>query len=349
MATEQKESSPLLDADSHYITRSVSFDPQTETAGLADSTRSTGSQNSFSSILWENFSPSERESALQKDGVGSAAFLIRDAVLGEEELPYESCYDPYACLENEWRNFLAIICGRLSANQWVVGLVQGTAWMLTLLTFIEPPYWCRDSDLFLVQNTTVDEVDKFGSCGVLLNAKGESPDGETSVDYYPNSSAMWVTIEESRAVEWVCLSIVTFYLILKFGRDGFESKRFFINGYSHSVRLLQCCLIIFLFHGLLTQYTEYSPFVRLLLLGTFMRDFQREAYTLMKMVRAVFIERILSTSTKRNYSAHPFKLSASRNLLYFGASSTPGCLLWLVRSGPLLRYRTGQTRLFQSH
>jgi hypothetical protein len=348
MATEQKESTPLLDAghsDSLFnINRSVSFDPRT--AGLADSTRSIRSQNSFSSILWEKFSPSERESALQKEGVGSAAFLIRDAVLGEEDLPYDSCYNPYARLENEWRNFLAIICGRLSANQWIVGLVQGTAWMLALLTFIEPPYWCRDSDLFLAQNTTIDEVDKFGSCGVLLNAKGVSADGETYVDYYPNSNVMWVTIEDSRAVEWVCLSIVTFYLILKFGRDGFESKRFLFNGYSRSIRLLQCCLVIFLFRGLLTQYTEYSAFVRLLLLGTFMRDFQREAFTLLKMVRAVFI----GTGTfNENIPAHPFYLSASTNFLYFGASSTPGCLLWLVRSGPLLRYRTGQTRLFQSH
>jgi hypothetical protein len=290
MATEQKESTPLLDAahpDNVNAIRSVSFDPQT--AGLADSTRSIGSQNSFSSNLWEHFSPSERVRALHKEGVGSAAFLIRDAVIGEEDIPFESCYDPYACLENEWRNFISIICGRLSANQWMVGLVQGAAWMLALLTLIEPPYWCRDSDLFLVQNTTVDEVDKFGSCGVLLNAKGESPDGETNVDYYPSSNAMWVTIEESRAVEWVCLSITTLYLILRFGRDGFEVKRLFINGYSHWIRLTQFCLIIFLVRGLLMQYTEYNPFVRLLLLGTFMRDFQREALTLIKMVRSGFI------------------------------------------------------------
>jgi hypothetical protein len=297
MATDQKdESTPLLDAvdpDSLDVTRSVSFDPQT--AGLADSARSTWSQNSFSSNVWEKFTPSERESALRKDGVGSAAFLIRDAVLGEEDRAYETYYNPYECPEKEWRNFLAIICARLSANQWMVGLVQGTAWMLALLTFVEPPYWCRDSDLFLAQNSTVDGSGKFGSCRVLFNAKGESPDGETSVEYYPNSKAMVVSIEDARAVEWICLSVMTFYLILKFGRAGFESKRFFINGYRHGIWLLQICLMVFLLRSLLMQYTEYNPFVRLLLLGTLMRDFQREAYTLIKMVRAVIIERVLST------------------------------------------------------
>jgi hypothetical protein len=292
-AAERKEAVPLLDGAHQNITnifRHVNCDPQTKNFSdsilVADSMRSTGpARRSLSSVLWGKFSSHERNDALQKEGVGSAAFLIRDAVLGEEYFPNGCRYNPYSThSQKEWRNMFAIICGRLSGYPWMVGLVQVAAWMIALLTFIEPPYWCRHGDFAMLEFVDYED-NKFGSCGVLLNAKGQSPDGETSVYYYPSSSAMWVSIEESRAVEWVCLPIVTFYLILKFGRDGFDVKRFFINGHSHWTCTLQSFLIIFLYYTLLTKYSKYDPFVRLFLLGSFMRDFQREAYTLIKMVR----------------------------------------------------------------
>ena len=47
--------------------------------------------SSFRRVL-ESFSKSEREEALRIEGVGPAAFLIRDAVLGEVENPAEGPY-----------------------------------------------------------------------------------------------------------------------------------------------------------------------------------------------------------------------------------------------------------------
>jgi hypothetical protein len=283
---EQKEAVPLLDCASQNkanIFRNVNFDPETKNFAdsIADSMRSTGSASSSSSGLWGKFSSHERQYALEREGVGSAAFLIRDAILGEG-----GWYNPYTHPQKEWRNFFAISCGRLSGYYWMTWVVQVAAWMIALLTFIEPPYWCRHGDFAMLEDMDYED-NKFGSCGVLLSAKGPSLDGEESVDYYPSSKSMQISIEESMAVEWLCLSIVTFYLILNFGRDGFEAKRFFINGYSHWTRALQIFLIIFLYYSLLTKYAKYDPFVRLLLLASMMRDFQREVYTLIKMVGLV--------------------------------------------------------------
>ena len=291
VAAERKEAVPLLDGarqNKANIFRHVNFDPQTKkfVDSIADSMRSTGSASSSSSVLWGKFSSHERNYALQKEGVGSAAFLIRDAVLGEEDLPYGCWYNPYTHPQKEWRNFFAIICGRLSGHPWMTWVVQVAAWIIALLTFIEPPYWCRHGDFAMLEDVDYED-NKFGSCGVLLSAKGTSLDGEESVDYYPSSKSMQISMEESMAAEWLCLSIVTFYLILKVGRDGFEAKRFFTNGYSHWTRTFQSFLITFLYYGLITKYSKYDPFVRLFLLGSFMRDFQREVYTLIKMVGLV--------------------------------------------------------------
>jgi hypothetical protein len=236
---------------------------------------------SISSFLKEQISPSEREKVLDRPGVGPAAFLIRDAVLGNVENPYESGYDPYSKSENKLRNTLSIVCDRLSAYDGMNRLLHASAWILALLSFIEPPYWCRNSTLAIVLEGA--EENKFGTCGVLLSARGVAPDG-SDFAYYPNSGSMWLTKEESAMVESVFLSVVTFFLLLKLGRAGFELKRFFRPGICRLNHGLQCISIFLIYGGLCFKYTDHHPFFRLILLGTFMRNFQREAKTLIKMV-----------------------------------------------------------------
>jgi hypothetical protein len=200
---------------------------------------------------------------IKKEGVGSAAFLVRDAVLGEEDVSCECWYNPCTHPQKEWRNFFAIICGRLSGYHWMTRVVQAAAWMTALLTFIEPPHWCRHGDFAMLEDN------KFGGCGVLLSDKGPSLEGEESADCYPSLKSMQISLEEAMAVEWLCLSVATFCLILKVGREGFKAKQFFITGYSHRTRTLQSFLITFLCYGPLTKCSKYDPFVRLLLLGSF--------------------------------------------------------------------------------
>ena len=53
--------------------------------------------------VFDSFSKSERDEALEMEGVGPAAFLIRDAVLGEVENPAEGVY---LCACNKMQNLL---------------------------------------------------------------------------------------------------------------------------------------------------------------------------------------------------------------------------------------------------
>ena len=284
---DAKEDSPLL---KHIDRRDVSNSVRSVTFGVDSvefqSSTLSNRSSSISIFLKDTLlSPSERERALQtQEGVGPAAFLIRDAVLGEEEHPYETWYNPYADPANERRNFFAAFCARSSSSVVMVRILKVAAWTLVILSFVEPPYWCRRSHLVITEDS-----DKFGNgfgvCGVLLNAAGPSLDGEEMVTYYPNSSSMWLTEEQSTKLEGLCLFIITLYLFLRFGRDGFEVQRFLMNGYNRFTRTLQLLMILLLIRGLITHNTELNPLFRLALLGTFTRGFQREVRTLVKMVR----------------------------------------------------------------
>jgi hypothetical protein len=266
-----KEDSPLLGRnDGHYMTDSTS------------SVRWAESVRSVSSTLLEKFTKSERAEALMLQGVGPAAFLIRDAVMGVEESLHDGHYDPYADKENETRSLLSIICGRLTGNRNLMLCLNGSAWILALLSFVEPPCWCRGIQI-------PDGVThKFGSCGVLLSATGPSTDAdnvdETWVEYYPNSSSMLLTVGQSMAVEWILVSIVTLFLLIRLGREGFQIRRFFRKGRNRLVRTVQCVSVILLFVGLIKNQTYHHPFVRLVLLASFMTDSHLELVTLFKMV-----------------------------------------------------------------
>jgi hypothetical protein len=270
-AALMKEDSPLLGRnDGHEMTDSTS------------SVRWAESARSVSSALLEKFTKSERGEALMRQGVGPAAFLIRDAVMGVEESLHDGHYDPYADKENETRSLLSIICGRLTGNRKLVLCLNGTVWILALLSFVEPPCWCRGIQI------PDGDTHKYGSCGVLLSATGPSTDDdnvdETWVEYYPNSSSMLLTVGQSMAAEWILVSIVTLFLLMRLGRDGFQIRRFFRQGLNRLVRTIQCVSVVLLYLGLVKNRTDHHPFVRLVLLASFMTDSHLELFTLFKMV-----------------------------------------------------------------
>lgn len=276
-----KEDSPLLEKEDNIP--SVRF----SSSKLRDS----GSFRSIPSQLLESLSKSDRGEALKRPGVGAAAFLIRDAVLGVKENPRETLYDPYTGTEeDELRSLLSIICGRISGNRYFARILDASVWILALLSIIEPPPWCRNQ----VMETTIDNTDennKFGSCGILLVANGPSLNGtDDFVQYYPNSSSMWITLGQSMTAEWFCLTIITFSLLLKLGRDGFELFRFFRPGINRVLRVCQCLSVVLLYIGLVMNRTDYHPFVRLALLATFLRDCQTEVIALIRMVREASVE-----------------------------------------------------------
>lgn len=228
-----------------------------------------------------HLSSTEREYALKNLGIGPAAHLIRDAVLGEKS--HESWYDPYADPDQPIRNFISLLCSRLITSRWMARVMRATAWALVLLSFFDPPSWCQhNTDLALVQDTTT--VDDFGTCGVILRARGTAVDGTAHVQLYPNSSSMWLTPTQSEFVEAFCLGIIFFFLLLEFGADGLDLRRFFQAGSVGQVRMFRLSMIAFLVFGLSVKNRVLSPFFRLLLLGTILKSFQKELNSFVRML-----------------------------------------------------------------
>ena len=234
----------------------------------------------------------ERTHALHTLGVGPAAHLIRDAVLGEKST--EEWFDPYQNPHQPLRNILSLLCSRLIAHRWMNRLLRATAWILVLLSFIEPPSWCQNSDLPIVHNTastdatTIHHDQEFGTCGILLHARGTAVDGTENVQLYPNSSSMWVTPPQAHRIEAWCLAILLFFLVLQFGKDGMEWKHFFHAGSgARQLHSLQLILLMLLMTALYIPDTTYSPFFRLVLLGTHVKTFQKELDSLVRMVRVI--------------------------------------------------------------
>jgi hypothetical protein len=211
--TVAEESSPLLRRDSN----GSAVGPED---GLA--AYKTSSMRDFSDMMMKSFSSIERQQA-QALGVGPAAFFIRDAVLGYQDAAYDGFYDPYSTVGTDdthtiLRNTISFVCNRLIGHSWVKRLLYGANWVLFILSFIEPPQWCRDSDLQIAKNNLNDSLSEYGDCMVILNAKGTAADGEENQDYYPNADAMWLTISQSKYVELICIFIILLFLILKMVR-----------------------------------------------------------------------------------------------------------------------------------
>ena len=219
-------------------------------------------------------------------GVGPAAFLIKDAVIGQQDAPYEGWYDPYNTFaENEFRNVIAVLCGRLLAMTWVKRLLcYFPNWILFGLSFIEPPQWCRDSDLEIADNNLDDSLRNFGDCKVILGGWGETADGEGVDQLYPNSSSMWVSVTQSERIELACIGIVTFWMLLELGRDGMDSRLFFYPGAKRVLHSFRCVLLISLLIGIMLENTTFNPFFRMLLLTSHLRNFQRELLSVLKMI-----------------------------------------------------------------
>ncbi|CAB9519938.1 expressed unknown protein [Seminavis robusta] len=111
---------------------------------IASSTRSTASstgRNSYwtfsshwldtAAVKRDRFQ-SERERAVDR-GIAKAAFLIRDAVMGESENPSQGTYDPYQNPENKIRNLLSLVFRQILSYRLLRQLLYGCAWGLSIV------------------------------------------------------------------------------------------------------------------------------------------------------------------------------------------------------------------------
>jgi len=198
-------------------------------------------------------SDTQRDDALD-DGVGPAAFLVRDAILGEDyENPAEGAYDPYQSQDRKFRNAVSVLCRRICSHQRYINLFHLSCWFLALLTFVEPPHWCRSDDT-------------SSGCAALLDASGASLDGTEDVEYYPNSGLMLLNRSQSRLAEGILIGIILLFLLLRLGRDGLNMARYLRPGPSRLNRVVQLVSLGLISGGLMVEHTGHHAFARLAIL-----------------------------------------------------------------------------------
>jgi hypothetical protein len=236
----------------------------------------------------------EHRRALEERGVGRAAHLIKDAVIGRQDAPYEGFYDPYQYPQHVFRNALSIVCGRLVVQ--LRGVVQFSCWLMFSLTFFEPPAWCRDaSHLQIVVDAEEGDqsynntrsVKEYGDCKLLFDAYGTTEDGEENQPLYPSSSTMLLSVYQSKLIEIACVAFIALYLALALADDGFVPRLFFYPGEKRLIHTVQCLALVCLLRNAISEdYTSAtsSPFLRLLILGSFLRKKHREMWTFTKIV-----------------------------------------------------------------
>lgn len=229
---------------------------------------------------------SERQHAIEK--VWPAAHLIRDAILGEIDEPYDGWYDPHSNPENKIKNKCSKICIR--AEYRINGVIGVTMWVLILISFFEPPHWCR--------KLADDTKHPYGSCGAVLEAV--DPDDE-SISYYPNFGLMMLSEHQAYKAQLICVLILASLFLIRIGRNGFELWRFFHPEirYVNSLRILM--LVLLCFKGTFMLH----PFFRLLLLVSYLKDCQKEIISLVKLVPDVVSIMVIVGAITAFYSGKP--------------------------------------------
>ena len=231
-------------------------------------------------------SQTRRMLALKKEGVGSAAFLIRDALLGFDENPSDGSYDPYTHPEAPFINGVSILCRRFTSSRVVRTFLQFVIGAMVILTYFEPPLWCREYPLTQPDGSVV-----ISNCHQVMSRWGPAANNSTLiVEWYPNTGTALLTPEQSYLIEGIGCALIWIFFLACIGQDGLDLHRFFRQGGVRTERIVQAVSLCMLTIGLsLTPITiaphYLSPFWRLSLFISYSRPLRREVYTLLQLVR----------------------------------------------------------------
>jgi hypothetical protein len=230
----KNEGTPLLSAFNRSASavsgRSVRFDEDSQRSSESQRGRLLHPFRSASSYL-EHFTQSERTRALQQPGVGKAAFLIRDAIVGSTDNPSEGTFNPYENPNTPLRNTISIICRRICAKRSFIRFIYFVVWMLMFLSFIEPPSWCYDiPGLEMSEEDKVKNKVNGGQCATIMDLRGppaDDPKSDQEVQYYPNATFLLLTRRQAIVYESICLVLLGVYFLMQIGRDGCHPRIFF--------------------------------------------------------------------------------------------------------------------------
>jgi len=295
----QNEKTPLIPSikesdESNVSSRSVQFDKQSSRKIESLSSRSQHYIHKASSYL-EHFTKSERDHAIElHPGIGDAAFLIRDAVVGETENPSEGAYNPYSNPDLRMRNTISIVCSRICSRRSVRKFIILVVWAGVLLSFVEPPAWCFDIPGLEI---TEEDTKKVGHCWDVMSLTGppaDDPHSDESVQYYPNSIFFLLTRPQTAAIESVCLVIMIVYFLLLICRDGCYPTVFLRPGRARLPRIFGTGSVAALCIGLAISVVRdgyYSrvlaPLFRIFLLVSLSVDSRRELRTIITLMPEV--------------------------------------------------------------
>ena len=228
------ETSRLLHQDQSKLQNNESFANGAIDVGLhptGDESHSVPSSfgQSLGRYLSEKWTESQRRRTADcHPGVYPAALLIRDAILGSAadatEAIFEGDYfDPYSRQHSELLNCFSRACRQILTMRSVYYLEKTSAWMLVILSAIEPPFWCRDYD-----PVEVMPFEGYGECFTLFSMSGPPAfgDGE-DVDYYPSFTRPLLSVDQSLIIEWVCITVIAVLMVARLGVDGLSLRRHF--------------------------------------------------------------------------------------------------------------------------
>jgi len=245
--------------------------------------------------------------AEQNPSIFSAAYLLRDAIiLAKSNSSFAhtdyliSSYDNSVNRSSEYNTYRKIL-----VNPFIKGLTKLCVFGLVLLSFIEPPNWCRGfSD---------GDSDGLNGCEDALAMKGTplfyTDDTETREQYYyPSSGAMALTVYQSLYIERALVGFLLLHLILCLAKDGFSIERYFCLNLSrmHEVdavakkrirtvaafRYVRLFALFFIMMGMVNFSPDnpqriYSHLWRIILFISFSEGIQNELMVLVKILPAI--------------------------------------------------------------
>ena len=180
--------------------------------------------------------------------------------------------------------------------------------LLILLTFFEPPHWCRNFRLDMVLPDGQQQELLLGGCDTIFRLSGtpalfsayNSTIENEIVEYYPNTAtAIWLTVSQSHLLEITFLTTITIVMALRIGRDGCSLPIYLRRSAGTTIqrnRISQILCIVVLFIGVYLEhrthdetFTKLHPYIRLILLYTFLGGTQRDIQVLIGMLPVRFL------------------------------------------------------------
>lgn len=173
------------------------------------------------------WSPEETESltlfTAENPSIRTAAFLLRDAILLAKSTSSFAHTDVFVSRKepespsshstsqttHTFRRILTSSLTRTLLRLCIAGIV--------LLSFVEPPSWCRDFQ---------------GGCKAVMSTEGipafYSDSSEAKIQpYYPNTGTVWFTEQQSIRLECFFVGMFLLHTLLCFATDGFSIENFF--------------------------------------------------------------------------------------------------------------------------